>query len=265
MSSYGLYDRNPLVAELYDYTPPYLVRADVEFYVDCARKANGTTLELACGTGRILIPTAAAGCEIVGLDASANMLARCREKLQRQPTEVQQRARLVQGDMTDFTLGESFALITIPFRGFQHLLRTEEHLKCLDCVRRHLAPAGRLVFDAFQPNPRYLHDPEYLEERDDFGETPLPDGRSFRRAWRIAAYHRAEQINEIEFIYYLTHADGAKERIVERFPLRYFYRYELEHLLARASLTLAHLHGDFDRTPLRDDSAEMIFVAEKQS
>ena len=261
----GLYDRSPLVAELYDCTPLYSARADVPFYVGCAQQASGKTLELGCGTGRILIPTAAAGCEVVGLDASANMLARCRTKLERQPTEVQKRARLVQGNMTDFELGESFALITIPFRGFQHLLQVDEQQNCLRCAQRHLAPGGRLVFDAFHPNPRYLHDPEYLEEREEFEETPLPDGRSFRRTWRIAAYHRAEQINDIEFIYYLTYADGGKERIVERFPLRYFYRYELEHLLARAGFNLAHLYGDFDRTPLRDDSPEMIFVAEKQS
>jgi len=265
MERFGPYDNNPLVAELYDHTPIYAARADVGFYVDCARRANGKTLELGCGTGRILIPTAAAGCEVVGLDASANMLALCRTKLERQPTAVQKRARLVQGSMTDFTLEDSFALVTAPFRAFQHLLQADEQLECLRAVHRHLAPGGRFVFDVFHPNPRYLHDPEYLEEREEFGEVSLPDGRSFRRAWRIAAYRRAQQINEIEFIYYVTHADGTKERIVEPFPLRYFYRYELEHLLARAGFRVAALYGDFDRSPLRDDSAEMIFVAEKDS
>jgi SAM-dependent methyltransferase len=261
----GLYDRSSLFAELYDHTPLYAARGDVAFYVDRARQANGTTLELGCGTGRILIPTATAGCAVVGLDASGFMLERCRLKLERQPTEVQQRARLVQANMTGFDLGESFALISIPFRGFQHLLRVEEQLGCLDAARRHLAPGGRLIFDAFHPNPRYLHDPEYLEEREEFEETPLPDGRRFRRTWRIASYRRTEQINEVEFIYYLTHADGAKERIVGPFPLRYFFRYELEHLLARAGFRVANLYGEFDRSTLADDSPEMIFVAEKQS
>lgn len=261
----GLYDRSPLFAELYDHTPLYAARGDVAFYVDCARQASGATLELGCGTGRILIPTAAAGCAVLGLDASGFMLERCRLKLERQPTDVQERARLVQANMTGFDLGEPFALVTIPFRGFQHLLRVEDQLGCLNAVHRHLAPGGRLIFDVFHPNPRYLHDPEYLEEREEFEETPLPDGRRFRRTWRIAAYRRAEQINEIEFIYYLTNADGSKERIVELFPLRYFFRYELEHLLARAGFKLAALYGDFDRTALRDDSPEMICVAEKQS
>jgi SAM-dependent methyltransferase len=265
MERFGPYDNNPIFAELYDHTPIYTGRADVAFYVECATQAQGKTLELGCGSGRILIPTAAAGCEVVGLDASMNMLGRCRMKLERQPPAVQKRARLVQASMTDFNLGEQFALITAPFRSFQHLLRAEEQLLCLRTVHRHLAPSGRFVFDVFHTNPIYLHDPAFREEKEEFEEVRLPDGGRFRRAWRIAAWHRAEQVNEVEFIYYVTHADGAKERIVEPFPLRYFFRYELEHLLARAGFRMAALYGDFDRSPLRDDSPEMIFVAEKDS
>jgi len=78
MSRFGGYEDQAFVAEFYDFDPIYAVRPDVEFYVDLARSAGGTVLELGCGTGRILIPTAAAGCEIVGLDISEYMLAKCR-------------------------------------------------------------------------------------------------------------------------------------------------------------------------------------------
>ena len=69
------------MAEYYDATPLYQNRADVAFYVDCARQARGRVLELGCGTGRVLLPTAEEGREITGLDISATMLARCREKV----------------------------------------------------------------------------------------------------------------------------------------------------------------------------------------
>ena len=49
-----------LFAECYDHTPLYRTRADVAFYVEEARRA-GSVLELGCGSGRILVPTAAAG------------------------------------------------------------------------------------------------------------------------------------------------------------------------------------------------------------
>jgi len=64
-------------AEFYDHIPFYRDRPDITFYVEEAVKANGSVLEVACGSGRMLIPTARAGVSIVGLDRSAEMLARC--------------------------------------------------------------------------------------------------------------------------------------------------------------------------------------------
>lgn len=250
-----------LVAEYYDATPPYLSRADIQFYVDCARENGGRVLELGCGTGRILIPTAAAGWEIVGLDLSEAMLARCREKLAQQPPAVQERVRVVQGSMSSFELGETFNLVTIPFRGFQHLLTAEEQMACLRAAHQHLGPGGRLVFDVFHPNPEMLHDPKYQRETDEFPETALPDGRRFKRTFRIAAFRRAEQINEIEYGFYVKHPDGRQEVSKQVIPMRYSFRFELEHLLVRCGFRVLALYGDFDRSALKDDSPEMIFMA----
>ncbi|MGH9804571.1 MAG: methyltransferase domain-containing protein [Candidatus Acidiferrales bacterium] len=249
------------IAEYYDATPIYANRADVGFYLACAAEARGKILELGCGTGRILIPTAAAGHTIFGLDLSPEMLARCREKLRAQPPDVQARARLLEGSMTSFELGEQFALVSMPFRVFQHLLTVDDQLACLARIRRHLPRGGRLVFDIFQPNLAMLHDPAFTEEREEFPEIKLPDGRRFRRASRVAAFRRAEQINEVEIITYVRHPDGRQERLASAFPIRYFFRYEVEHLLARAGFRLQALFGDFDRSPLRADSPEMIVVA----
>jgi SAM-dependent methyltransferase len=100
-----------VIAEYYDAIPLYANRADIDFYVKCGKQAAGPILELGCGTGRILIPTAAAGCEIAGLDISEAMLNRCREKLAGQPKEVHERARLVQGSMVKFDVGGEFKLV----------------------------------------------------------------------------------------------------------------------------------------------------------
>ncbi len=263
MARYGGYSRQPSIAEYYDYLPPVSGRLDSDFYLAYARMAGGPVLELGCGTGRILVPIAAAGCHIVGLDFSPFMLEQCRAKLEAQPKEVQDRVRLVQGDMTNFDLGEIFHLITIPFRPFQHLLHVDEQLACLRCVHQHLAPTGKLVLDLFHTDPRRTHDLIYTEESDRYPEVTLPDGRRVRLAERIVAFRRAEQINDVELIYYVTHPEGRSERLVDAFPVRYFFRYEVEHLLARCGFRVAELFGNYDKTPLRDDSPEMIFVAEK--
>ena len=251
------------IAEYYDATPLYANRADIGFYLACASEASGKILELGCGTGRILIPTAAAGHTITGLDLSPDMLARCREKLRAQPPDVQAGVQLVEGSMTSFDLGEEFDLVTLPFRVFQHLLAVDDQLACLASIRRHLAPGGRLAFDIFHPDFAMLHETVFTEEREEFPDIELPDGRRFRRASRIAAFRRAEQINEVEIITYVRHPDGRQERLVGAFPIRYFFRYEVEHLLARAGFRLQALYGNFDRWSLRGDSPEMIFVAEK--
>src|SRR6266852_3355920 len=79
----------------------------------------------------------------------------------------------------------------------------------------------------------------------------------------VVAFHRAEQRNDVEMIYYVTHPGGRQERLVFAFTIRYFFRYEVEHLLARCGFRVAALYGDFDRSPLVDTSPEMIFVAER--
>ena len=76
------------------------------------------------------------------------------------------------------------------------------------------------------------------------------------------AFHRAEQRNDVEMIYHVTYGDGRTERLPFAFTFRYFFRYEVEHLLARCRFRVIELFGDFDRSLLRDDSPEMIFVAE---
>lgn len=257
------YDSIEALAELYDAIPLYANRADVQFYVAEARATAGLVLELGCGTGRILIPAARAGAEITGLDLSEKMLERCRAKLAAEPVGVVERVGLVRSSMANFSLGREYSLIIIPFRPFQHLLEVNEQLDCLECVRRHLAPGGRVIVDFFQVIPAAMYDPAWQQEREDTAETLLPDGRKFRRTFRVAAFHRERQVNDVEMFWYLKDPDGREERIAWRTPLRYFFRYEVEHLLARARLRLTALYGNFNRSPLASDSPEMIFVAEK--
>jgi len=259
----GTYRDNPGLAELYDLVPGYGKLADIAFYVDEYLNRGGKILELGCGTGRVLIPLAEAGAEITGLDISENMLSVCREKLEQKSKKVKNRVRLVRGDMTAFTLEETFNVIIIPFRPFQHLITVPDQLSCLRKINQHLVENGKLIFDLFQVDLNRIDNPRYLEEVEDVTEYELPDGRRLRRTHRVAAYHRTEQYNDVELIYYLTGKDGATERIVHAFPFRYFFRYEMEHLLKRSGFKIVNLFGDFDKCPLTDSSPEMIFVAEK--
>ncbi len=98
------------LAALYDHFP---FAGDLPFYLDLTTAQGGRVLELASGSGRLLLPLAAAGHTVVGLDTSQPMLARARAKLAAAPPEVAARARLVEGDMRDFALDEEFDLAVI--------------------------------------------------------------------------------------------------------------------------------------------------------
>jgi SAM-dependent methyltransferase len=251
-------------AEFYDYVVPYQNRQDVAFYVEFARDAPTPVLELACGTGRVLLPSARAGAAMVGLDISGGMLDVCRTTLAADPPEVQARVTLHQGDMRDFDLGRTFALITIPFRGFQHLLTVADQQRALACVRRHLAPGGRFVFDLFNPSMPFLADERWLREPLTEPAVPLPDGRTLVRSYRVAGRDYHAQTQEVELVHVVTWPDGRMEQLGGRFLIRYLFRYEAEHLLVREGFTIDALYSDFDRNPYGASyPGELIFVARR--
>jgi ubiquinone/menaquinone biosynthesis C-methylase UbiE len=257
----ALYDS--FVAEYYDASPVVAGRQqDVAFYREAARNYGDPVLELGCGTGRITLAIAEAGQRITGLDLSDRMLERGAKRRAELPVEARERVRFTQGDMTRFELGEKFRSIIIPFRPFQHLLEIQQQIDCLGCVHKHLAEGGRLIVDFFQTDARRMHDPAFLEEQL-VAEYQMSDGRHVRLTEHAVAFHRAEQRNDVEMIYHVTHPDGRSERLVFAFTLRYFFRYEVEHLLARCGFRLLQVYGSFDGSALRDDSPEMIFVAER--
>ena len=256
----SLYDS--FIADYYDESPIVKGRLqDVAFYRDAVRDFGDPILELGCGTGRITMALAEAGKRITGLDLSGRMLERAVKKRAALRVEARERVHFVQGDMARFDLGEKFRLVIIPFRPFQHLLEVRQQMDCLECVRKHLAPGGRLILDVFQTDAERMHDPVHMREVQ-LTEYETGDGRYVRISERVAAFHRAEQRNDVEMIFSITHRDGRQERLVFAWPLRYFFRYEVEHLLARCGFKVAARYGDFDRSPIRDDSPEMIFVAE---
>jgi SAM-dependent methyltransferase len=258
------YDDYASIAELYDYVTPYRARLDVQFYVEHAKQGGGPVLELGCGTGRVLIPTARAGVEITGLDSSRHMLGACRSRLEKEPAEVRSRVQLVDGDIREFRFPKTFKLVTIPFRPFQHLTTLEDQLSCLASIHRALSDDGRFVFDLFNPSLDSLVNMPVGEEAEMEPEFLTPDGRRVVRRHKMVSKDRFNQVNQSELIYYVTHPDGSEERIVHSFPMRYLFRFEAEHLLTRAGFVVEHLYADWDKSPYGSKyPGELIFVARK--
>ena len=250
--------------ELYDarvQPPP----GDVEFYVELAREAHTSgrpVLELASGTGRIAIPIAREGIDIVGLDASPAMLGRAREK-----SEGLSNVRWVEGDMRAFELPERFGLAFIALRSFQHLLTVDDQRSCLRCIHQHLADGGRLAINIFNPNilriGQALRDGQGTLQRRGLSFTHPRSGRTTER-WESVAYDHARQEFDVTFIdEELGEGGVVASRVYRGLHLRYLFRFEMEHLLTQAGFEVEALYGDFARSAFTDTSPEMVWLARR--
>src|SRR4051812_43239151 len=82
------------LAQLYDLFP---FEGDLPLYLELAQQEGGKVLELACGSGRVLVPLVRAGNSVTGIDLSSHMLEIARRKLAAEGVEAESRAHLVQG------------------------------------------------------------------------------------------------------------------------------------------------------------------------
>lgn len=243
------YISQPFVSEFYDYVELHRTRKDVAFHVGVAKEYGGPVLELASGTGRILLPIAREGVDIVGLELAKPMLDICRKKLEAEPEEVKWRVTLHQGDMRQFDLGRRFSLIMIPFNSLLQMTTTEDQLSVLKSVRNHLAADGHLVIDVFHPHVPYLVDESWFVKASEDAPVTLPDGRVMSRVMRNAAVDLPNQIISAEGIYTVTYPDGRVQTLVHKFEIRYIFRWEMEHLLVRSGFQLEKVYGGFDCQP----------------
>lgn len=167
--------------------------------------------------------------------------------------------------MQSFDLGRRFPLVVTPFRTFQHLVTVREQLTCLESVNRHLVDGGRFILDVFNPSISRLAEDGALQESDDEPEFTLKDGRRVQRRQRTVSRDYFQQIQDIELIYDVAHPDGQRERLVHRFLMRYFFRFEAEHLLARCGFEVEAVYADYDRSPYgsKPPPGELVFVVRK--
>ena len=241
------------------------LEGDVQFYIEEASKADTPVLEIGCGTGRILLPMAEAGCQVVGLDQAPAMLELTREKLASMSPETQSRVELVEGDMRAFSLERRFSLITIPYRAFLHLLNPKDQRRALTCIREHLTDNGHLVFNIFDPDLEViathlgtlgtgLHkDSEFIH----------PHNGNRVVVWTTRQYDPERQMLEQDTIFEeLDESGQAIAKTYRPLRLRYVHRYEMRYLLELCGFKVEELYGDFRRRPFRYGQ-EQIWVARR--
>ena len=246
--------------------------SDVAFYAREAEAAGGPVLEVGCGTGRVALAMAAAGIAVTGLDRDPALLAAAAAKRAAAPRPAAARSvagrgrlALLCADMRAYAFRRPFAAVMMPFRVFQSMLSVPDQLAALAAARDALAPGGRLVLDLFDPR---------LDVLAEAAEGPAPlagTGRSYEDArgrWRervAARYDLESQIVDLTYVYEREPgAGGVADRAFERLRVRYFTRWEFEHLLARAGYEIEALYGGWDGGPPTAEGEDMIWIARKR-
>jgi SAM-dependent methyltransferase len=231
---------------------------DVPFYRELARRAGGRVLEAMCGSGRLLVPLARAGLRVSGVDSSAAMVDLARERLG--AAGLLSRAELLLGDVRETLPRGPFELAIVALNSFMHLVTKEDQLEALARLHGALEPGGLLALDLFNPVSRALTDLDGALVLD--RSFAMPDGSQVQK-FVVQRADMAVQMNHVTFIYDELCADGRVRRTTHSFAMRWLYRYELEHLLARAGFALESLYGSYDLDDFSASSEIMLAVARR--
>jgi len=251
-----------------------LGRRDVPFWRTMALNAGGPVLELGCGTGRIALPIAKAGAEVMGIDRSAAMLARARQRVRRvRPAGA---VRLVRGDIrhlpfpsgtavrraarrgTRRAAARGFALVMAPYGVLQSLLRERDLAATLADVHRVLEPGGALGLELVADLPSWE---EYRRR------VSLAGWRGRRGGSRVTLVESVRQdparrvtIFEQEF----TERRGG-ERRTRRFALsfRTLSVRQIQRRLEAAGFEITALLGDYQGGPWDPRAEVWIVLARK--
>jgi SAM-dependent methyltransferase len=226
---------------------------DKDFYLNQIRNTQGKVLEAGVGTGRLFKTALAEDADIYGIDTSEAMLAELFDK-----TEPRDHHRISRQSVVDFQFDFRFDLVIAPFRVMSHILEKEEQLQSLNNIYQHLNPGGTFIFDAFVPDLKYII--EGFENFVDFeGEDEY--GNPVTRTVTTRP-DLIRQIIDTDFVMQWEE-NGNKKQEKWTVPLRFFFRYELEHLVERSLFESYDIYGDFRNNPLTKESTEFVVICQK--
>lgn len=246
-------------AELYDTLWADLNTLDLPFQLARTEEFGGPLLELACGTGRVLLPCAALVERAVGVDISPSMLEQGRANLAAAGVP-EGRVELLEGDFRTFRLGEKFALVLAAGQPMYHLETTEDWLSALTSIREHLLPGGRFATGVPIFSDEVIA--EYDRRQLFAGEIRHPRTGQRIAMWDFNTFDTGAQKITRRRVSEVLDEEGLV--LESRHSLRTnFYRSpeQIRELLGRAGFRIEREHGGFDESPFGPGSEYYVWVA----
>ncbi len=230
---------------------------DIDLYLHYAEMQTGPLLELACGTGRLLLPLAAQGHTLVGVDYSQPMLDIARRRVQQERLESQ--ITLVQQDIRALNLDRQFSLAFIALGSFAHLTSRKAQQQALAAIRKQLTTGGTFILDISNADIRYMEN--LSGQMLHLGTWQLADGTLLTHLISPASSH-SDHVLELTHFYDQHRQGGPINRTAVTSYLALFERAEIELLLERAGFAVKDSYGNYDLIPFARESPRMVVVAE---
>lgn len=200
---------------------------------------GGRVLELAVGTGRVAVPLLERGVDVTGIELSAPMIARLREKVG------EDRLPVVHGDMASARAPGEFSLVVLVFNTIANLLDQDAQVACFCNAARHLRPGGRFVVELWVPQLR-----------------SLPPGAQASVFSVDEGYLAVDTIDPLEqrvISHHVRFGEG-REATIARTPHRYVWPTELDLMARLAGLRLERRDADWSGAPFTAESTSHVSV-----
>ncbi|MEX2443535.1 MAG: class I SAM-dependent methyltransferase [Alkalispirochaeta sp.] len=239
-----LYEQPQLYDALYD-----RFTEDIPFYLDLCRP--GPVCELACGSGRVSVPLAAAGLSVTAVDSQPEMVEAAEERA-RAAGALAGTVQFRRGDMREPQGQEAFSSVIVPLHSLSHLLTIEDLLQALSAMHHSLKPGGTLALAVHNP------DPAYLSQRGEGLE------RIHRDVAAVAVYEVADYRSDTQLLHLKWYVETAAETKLFAYELRMIFPEELLLLLRSTGFEIEARYGWYDRTPFGPESGTQIVVARRR-
>ncbi len=247
MSSYGIF------ARFYDKLTgnvEYEKRAE---YFRTLLSANGvkggSVLDLACGTGRLLYEMAAFGFDVIGVDASAEMLCIA----QSHPKAGEVKPLLLCQRMQNLDLYDTVDAVVCSLDSINHLTSPQDVKAAFGRVSLFLNPGGVFVFDV---NTVFKHRNILANN------TFVYDLDELYCVWQNELDSDTDTV-EITLDFFQEDGD-AYYRSSESFSERAYSLDQLQKWLEHAGLTVTGIYEELTQNPPREDTQKLVFTAVKQ-
>ena len=233
-----------------------------DFYLDLAREyGGGGVIDIACGTGAVLLYLAEHGIMADGTDLSEAMCKVCDEKARAAGYKL----NIFPANMTDFDAGRKYSLAIIARSGFMHLVTPQLQRAALLNIRKNLADGGILTLNTFDPHPVFQAQQMNTKDTDYSLRLEYVNKQGQReKIYNAISYDPYTQIMSGNWKFETL--DGSGNVIAERvrpLKMRQTYRQEMLYLAELCGFEVVHVYGGYNKESAEGSAKNVIWLLRK--